>query len=164
MKTPLLVTTVLAALAVAAGTARAGGPVVTAGTGCSVQCISKALVTTTATAAKVELATTAPASLLVYAAGRTVSVTASSPLKVAFFTGLEPDTSYTIVVTATDLQGRKQVRQGSFRTLKVETTGHAAPVGVDSGLGCAAQCIDRALFTQTKPTATLANIDIGTST
>ena len=55
---------VVAALSMAAGTASATSPpTCTAGQGCSIQCISKAAVTATATSAKVELATTVPANL-----------------------------------------------------------------------------------------------------
>ena len=51
---------IAAALAAAAGTARAddGGPQIAAGTGCAVQCVKKAAMTATASGAKVELETT----------------------------------------------------------------------------------------------------------
>src|SRR5262249_38678844 len=38
------------------------------------------------------------------------------------------------------------------------------PNTIDSGLGCSAQCITRALFTQTAPAASIANADLATST
>jgi hypothetical protein len=167
-----------AALALA-GTATASGPIISAGTGCAVQCITKALVTPTTTTAKVELATTVTAHLTVSIAKqtsgtttggfvapswKTVSISAFSPSKTAWFSGLEPETTYAIVVKATDLKGQKASQQGTFETLEVETTGQAGPGQLDSGLGCAAQCIERALFTQTKPAASVANVDIETST
>jgi hypothetical protein len=169
----------LAALSLAAGTASATSPpVITAGPGCSVQCISKAAVTATATAAKVELATTVPANLKVTvskaASGgngglvanqvRTVAVSATSPLKTAFFLGLQPDTTYTIAVRATDLQGRSSVRNGTFRTLPIKTTGLGGPDTLDSGLGCSVQCITKALVTQQQPDASSARVDIRTAT
>jgi hypothetical protein len=170
----------VAALALGASTASAaGGPGLTAGTGCAVQCIKKALVTATATAAKVELETTVSAHLRVSVVkqststtaggfttnqAKSVAVSAFSPNKTAFFLGLEPDTTYVIVVRATDLQQRRTTREGTFRTLPVKTNGNAGPGNIDSGLGCAAQCIERALFTQRPPAASIADVDIRAST
>lgn len=171
--------TLVAGLSVAAGTATATSPPISAGPGCSVQCISKAAVTATATAAKVELATTVPAHLKVtvakQAAGgngglvanqaKTVNVSAASPLKTAFFLGLEPDTVYSISVRATDLQGRSSVRHGTFETLPIKTTpGVGGPGAIDSGLGCSQQCILKALVTQKQPDGMTARIDVRTST
>jgi len=168
----------LSALALA-GTATASGPIFSAGTGCAVQCITKALVTPTTTTAKVELATTVTAALTVSIAKqssasttggfaaptwKTVSIPAFSPSKTAWFSGLEPDTTYAIVVRATDLKGQKASQQGTFKTLEVKTTGQAGPDQIDSGVGCAAQCIEHALFTQTKPAVSVANVDIETAT
>ena len=66
----------LAALTIVAGTASAAeGPTFTAGTGCAAQCIEKALVTVTATSAKVELETTVLAHLTVYVTKQTKSTT-----------------------------------------------------------------------------------------
>lgn len=168
----------VAALSVAVGTASAGPPTLTAGQGCSVQCISKAAVSATATAAKVELATTLPAHLRVtvsrpvtggdggFAANqaRTVSISAFSPSKTAYFPGLDPDTRYTIVVRATDLEGRSSTRSGMFKTLPIKTNGYDGPDTIDSGLGCSKQCITRALVSQKQPDGTSARIDIRTST
>ena len=172
----------VAALSVVAGTASATTPppTISAGPGCSVQCVSKAAVTTTATAAKVELATTVPAHLKVtvskQAAGgtgglvtsqqaKTVHVAYNSPLKVAVFLGLAPDTVYSISVWATDFQGRASVRRGTFKTLPIKTTpGIGGPGTIDSGLGCSKQCIVKALVSQKQPDGTTALIDIKTST
>ena len=169
----------VAALSIAAGTASATSPpTFTAGQGCSIQCISKAAVTATATSAKVELATTVPANLEVtvgkQATGgnggfvanqaKTVSVSANSPLKTAFFLNLEPDRTYAISVRATDLQGRSSVRSGSFKTLPYKTTGHSGSNTLDTGLGCSQQCITKALVSQKQPDGTSARIEIKTST
>ncbi|MGH3128260.1 MAG: hypothetical protein ACRDPX_10095 [Gaiellaceae bacterium] len=170
----------VAALSIAAGTATATSPpVLTAGQGCSVQCISKAAVTATATAAKVELATTVPAHLkvtvrkqatgdnggLIANQAKTVHVSSNSPLKTAFFLGLEPDTVYAISVQATDFQGRSSTRSGTFKTLPIKTTpGIGGPGTIDSGLGCSKQCITKALVSQNQPAGTTARLDIRTST
>jgi hypothetical protein len=169
----------VAALSIAAGTASAESPpTLSAGPGCSVQCISKAAVTATATAAKVELATTVVAHLKVTVSkqatggnggfvanqAKTVSVSAFSPHKTAYFLGLEPDTTYTIAVRATDLQDRSSVRSGTFKTLPIKTTGVGGPNQIDSGLGCSRQCITKALVSQKQPEGTTARIDVRTST
>ena len=170
----------VAALSIAAGTASATSPpVLTAGPGCSVQCVSKAAVTVTATAAKVELATTVPAHLkvtvrkqptggnggLVANQAKTVHVSYNSPVKTAFFLGLEPNTLYAIAVEATDFQGRSSVRSGTFKTLPIKTTpGIGGPGTIDSGLGCSKQCITKALVSQSQPDGTTARLDIRTST
>jgi hypothetical protein len=169
----------VAALSVTVGSASAvSPPVLTAGQGCSVQCVSKAAVTVTATSAKVELATTVPANLRVTVGkqqsgngggfvanqAKTVIVTATSPHRVAYFLQLEPETTYAIVVKATDLQGRSSSRSGTFRTLPIKTTGVAKPGGIASNVGCSAQCITKALVSQTKPDASRARVDVRTST
>ena len=169
----------LGALSVAADTASATSPpTFTAGQGCSVQCVSKAAVTATATAAKVELATTVPAHLKVTVRkqpmggnggfvanqAKTVHISVNSPLKTAFFLGLEPDTVYAISVWATDIQGRASVRTGTFKTLPIKTTpGIGGPGTIDSVLGCSKQCITKALVSQRQPDGTSARIDIRTS-
>jgi hypothetical protein len=169
----------VAALSIAAGTASATSPpTLTAGLGCSVQCVSKAAVTVTATSAKVELATTVPANLkvtvsktqggngggLVANQAKTVSVAASSTHRTAYFLELEPDTTYSIIVRATDLQGRSSSRSGTFKTLPFKTTGVAKPGGIASNVGCSEQCIKRALVSQQKPDAERARIDVATTT
>jgi hypothetical protein len=175
-----LAAALVAALSVAAGTASATSPpVISAGPGCSVQCISKAAVTAHATAAKVELASTVTASFKVTVAkqasggngglvanqAKTVDVSANSPIKIAIFLGLEPDTTYAISVRATDLQGRSSVRHGTFKTLPIKVNpGVGGPGTIDSGLGCSKQCIVKALVSQQQPDGTTARIDIRTTT
>jgi hypothetical protein len=176
-----LAAALVAALSIAAGTASATSPpVLTAGPGCSVQCVSKAAVTAHATAAKVELATTVPAHLKVTVSkqatggngglvassqAKTVHISYNSPLKLALFLGLEPDTVYRISVWATDLEGRASVRHGTFKTLPIKVTpGVGGPGTIDSGLGCSKQCIVKALVSQQQPDGTRARIDVRTST
>ena len=170
----------VAMLALATGTASADdGPIFSAGTGCAVQCIKKAVVTPTSTSATVELETTVPARLTVSITKQTTGTTtggltaeltktariwAFARHPKASFDGLEPDTTYAIVVKATDLKQQTAYQKGTFKTLPVKTQGHAGPTTIDSGLGCAAECIETALFTQVKPAASIANVDLRTST
>jgi hypothetical protein len=183
-RTGILATSALAALAAAlafcAGTARADSPPITAGTGCSVQCVKKALVTATAGSAKVEIETTVVAVVTVSvgrqpSSGSPGSLTASSVktiklympagvTRTATFEGLEPDTAYSIALKATDVHGQSTTRNGTFKTLPVKTNGIGGPGGIDSGLGCSVQCITRALFTQAPPNAGIANVDLKTAT
>jgi hypothetical protein len=183
-RTGILATSALAALAAtlafAAGTARADDPPITAGTGCSVQCVKKALVTATASSAKVEIETTVLAVVEVSVSkqpsgGSPGSLTASSVKAVklympagvtrtASFDGLEPDTTYSIALKATDGHGQSSRRTGTFKTLPVKTNGIGGPGGLDSGAGCSAQCITQALFTQAPPNGSIANVDLKTAT
>ena len=167
-------------LALATGTASAdGGPIISAGTGCAVQCITKAVVTPTSTTATVELETTVPARLTVSitkqtpgttTGGLTAQLTKTDHIWAfarhpkASFDDLEPDTTYAIVVKATDLMQQTASQKGTFKTLPVKAQGPVGPSTLDSGLGCAAECIETALFTQVKPAASIANIDLRTST
>ncbi|MGZ8781984.1 MAG: hypothetical protein ACXWZB_00640 [Gaiellaceae bacterium] len=167
------------ALTLATSSAAAGGPIISAGTGCAVQCIEKALVVPTSTSATVELKTTVLAHLtvsitkqvvptttggLVAPQTRTVSISAFAPAKVAWFADLEPETTYAIVVKAIDLKGQRASRSGIFATLPVKAQGHSPVGGFDSGAGCAAQCIQKALFTQSQPAASIARLDVRTAT
>src|SRR5262245_56990976 len=63
----------LGAVLAGAATAAADGPIIGAGGGCALQCIEQALVTTTSTAAKVELRTSVATKMVMTA--RRVSVT-----------------------------------------------------------------------------------------
>ncbi len=170
----------VAALAIAAGTAAAAvGPTLTVGTGCAAQCITRAAVTVTATSAQVELKTTVLAHLTVYVTRQTAPSTTGGltssqtrkvylspflPNRTASFEGLEPDTTYTILVKATDLKNQTATRQGTFRTLPVKTTGLGGPDTIDSGLGCSVQCITKAQISQKAPAASVATVDIATAT
>jgi hypothetical protein len=170
----------LAAAAIAANTAGATGgpPGYTSGTQCAVQCITKALVTTTATAAKVEIATTVPTKLAVSVAKapaggnaggvaaqpKTVTTASLALSRTVFFLNLDPDTTYSIAVKASDAYGQTATRLGSFKTLAIKTNGLGGPDTIDSGLGCSVACITKALFTQTRPYASMANVELATAT
>jgi hypothetical protein len=174
---------IAAALAAAAGTARAddGGPQITAGTGCVVQCVKKAAVTATASGAKVELETTVVTVVTVWVARQATgnpppgTLTASQAkvvklylpagaTRTASFDGLEPDTTYAIGVKATDVHGKSSTRTGTFKTLPVKTNGLGGPDTIDSGLGCSVQCITKALFGQAPPDGSVANAVLKTAT
>lgn len=154
-----LLASVLAALALSAA-ATAGGPVISAGYGCAVSCIQSALVTPTASSASVEVKTSVPASVTVtvarvgaspgYAAGpapKHVSVPPFVTTRTVLVAGLEPETSYRIVVSARDLQGRAQTRSGTFTTRAVEVAVQLPDLGLSSGLGCKADCIEQGTLT-----------------
>jgi hypothetical protein len=112
-RTSILTTSALAVLAaafaVAAGTARADdGPQITAGTGCSVQCVKQAIVTPTASSAKVQVETKVTAYVTVSvkkqsSGGSTGTLTTSQEqvdhvtvpgghMRTLVFSDLEPDT------------------------------------------------------------------------
>ena len=181
-RTSILMASSIAALALAGGTARAddGGPQITAGTGCAVQCVKKAAVAATASSAKVELETTVVSVVTVWVAkqvnGNPPGTLTASQAKVvqlylpagatrtASFDGLEPDTTYAIGVKATDVHGKSSTRTGTFKTLPVKTNGLGGPDTIDSGLGCSVQCITKALFGQAPPDGSVATAELKTST
>lgn len=128
--------------------------------GCSASCIRSATVVPFPNRAKFVVKTHTPARIQVvvrtpevagFAGGglTTGAIVASRSsgrrFRTAFGTlvrGLQPDTAYAISVAATDSQGRKTVRSGTFRTPHVQTIGAAAGAGtLASDAGCAAQCI-----------------------
>ena len=148
----------LAALALAAGTAAAppapGPGQVTAGTGCAVQCVVKALVTPTASYANVAIETSVPTKVQVIAfraaapgADATFHSSTLATQRSVFLPGLKPDTTYQILVKATDAQGRSDSRQGSFKTRKVESAVETGIGTIKSNVGCSIQCVRKALFT-----------------
>lgn len=167
-----IATVTLAALALAAGTAAAppvpGPGQVTAGTGCSVHCIVKALVTPTASYANIAIETSVPTNVQVIAfraAGPGADATFHSSIlatqRSVFLPGLKPDTTYQIYVKATDAQGRSEARQGSFKTRKVETAVDTGIGNIKSNVGCSIQCVRKALFTHVGGTE--ATIEVETN-
>ena len=147
---------VVSALALAAGTAAAppapGPGQITAGTGCAVQCVVKALVTPTASYANVAIETSVPTKIQVIvfrAAGADATFHSSilATQRSVFLPGLKPDTTYQILVKATDAQGRSDSRQGSFKTRKVESAVDTGIGTIKSNVGCSIQCVRKALFT-----------------
>ena len=165
-----LITALAAAFAATAASASAAtGPVEGAAGGCAVQCIEQALVTPTASSAKVEIATAVPTRVLVtvrlLAAAQPVAVRQGRLLRrsrVLAVTGLQPERTYRITVAATDGAGHRASRSGTFRTRAVQTTGQSGPGGLSSGLGCSAKCITKAVPVQIGPTAAL--LEVRTST
>lgn len=154
-----LLASVLAALALSAA-ATAGGPGLSAGYGCALACIESALVTPTASSATVEVKTSVRTSVSVtatkigaslgFAAGpapQHVSVAPFLTNRTVLLAGLEPETSYRIVVSARDLQGRVQTRSGTFTTRKVKVAVDLPDVGFSAGLGCKADCIEKGRLT-----------------
>jgi hypothetical protein len=164
-----IVSAIVTALAFAAGTA-AAPPVpvpsqVTAGTGCAVQCVLKALVTPTASYANVAIETSVPTKIKIVLFRSQVDKTVESSgfyaQRSVFLSGLMPDTTYQILVKATDAQGRTDSRHGSFKTRKVET---AIPTGIGnikSNVGCSIQCVRKALFTHVSGTDAKIEIETG---
>lgn len=155
----MLIATIAGALALAGGAAASGGPTLIADTGCSTQCITKALVTATASSAEVEVVTSVPASVTVSVAkagtapGGLTSGQAPHLTVPPFVTTrtivvprLEPATTYRIVVTAKDIKGRTATRVGTFVTRAVQVAVETPDPGLSAGLGCKAACIERALL------------------
>ncbi len=158
----------VAALALAAATAAAppvpGPGVITAGTGCSVQCVVKALVTATASYANVAIETSVPTKIQVIAfraagpgADATFHSSTLATQRSVFLPGLKPATTYQILVKATDAQGRSDKRQGVFKTRAVEAAVETGSGNIKSNVGCSVQCVRKALFTHVGGTdATIA--------
>ncbi len=170
-----LIGSLVAGLALTASTTAATGPgAVTTGPGCAVACIESALVTTTASSASVEVRTSVPASVTVavskldaklgLAAGQK-HVSAASYLKVrtVLFPGLEPETTYRIVVSARDIAGKAQTRSGTFATKRVEVAVEQPDLGLSAGLGCKAACIEKALLTNDASVPGRVHLEMRTS-
>ena len=158
--------------ATASSAAAESGPVEGAAGGCAIQCIEKALVTSTASSAKVEIATAVPTRVVVTARrlklGRVdgPAITRVGRLlrrtRALSFGGLDPERRYAITVAATDAAGHTASRSGAFSTRAVQTTGQTGPGGLSSGLGCSAKCITKAVPVQVGPTAALFEVKTST--
>ena len=176
--TPLAVAAVLAA---APGAAEAAPTNFSSGLGCAAECVDSALVQTTVSAARIDVKTDTPARIEVvirkrtamggsdpggFTTGAIVATRESGAAPTRSFTTfvmtLEPDTLYAISVAATDAEGRRSTRGGTFRTKQPQTVG-----GVDgadtlkSDAGCSAQCITRVDATAG---VTAAKFDVATNT
>ena len=126
-----LAATVVGALTGTVSASAGDGPTIVAPGGCALQCIQKALVTVTSTAAKVEFRTTVPTKIVVTArrlsstgglAGPPDASAKGQTLKterMLFLLRLRPKTTYRIVVSATDAEGHVASRSGTFATLPV---------------------------------------------
>jgi hypothetical protein len=167
-----LAAAILGALTGTVSASADGGPIVVAPGGCALQCIQKALVTVTSTAARVDFRTTVPTKIVVTArrlsstgglvAGPPDASATGQTLKterMLFLLGLLPKTTYRIVVSATDAEGHVAIRSGTFATLAVAAaidTGGAG--GFSSGLGCSVQCIQKAVPVGIGPTAAVFEV------
>src|SRR5262245_61095236 len=128
----IVVTALAGALALAGGALAVDG--FSARLGCSANCITSALVPPTPSSATVTVETDVPASVTATVAEQDVQLglAATTPApkhqtlpafatsRTVLFAGLEPDTTYRIVVKARDRQGRTNVRVGRFKTRKVQ--------------------------------------------
>ena len=139
----------------AAGTGTAPGGF-TAGPGCSVSCITSAVVTPTAASASVKVTTSVSTSATVsvrrldaqfgLAAGpqpTDIVLPTFAMTRTVLFPALSPETSYRISVTARDMAGKKETRTGTFKTLAVKVAIDLPDLDLSAGLGCKADCIER---------------------
>lgn len=167
--------TVVAALALCAA-ATAGGPSLSAGYGCAVPCIESAIVTATASSASVQVKTSVPASVTVRAskldaqlglaagpAPRDIVVPSFQTLRTVLLPGLDPATTYRIVVSARDLQGRVHTRSGTFTTREVQVAVPSPTTGLSAGLGCQADCIEAGTLTSDATVAGRARLALRSS-
>jgi hypothetical protein len=159
-------TAAVVAAAALAGTSNAGAlpatsgggspqPIgLSAGSGCSISCVTSAIVTPTASSASVRVVTDVPTSVAVVVTkldqqlGLTTGVQPKPKVLATFqtvrtvvFTGLEAETRYRIAVTARDRAGHKEIRTGTFKTRAVKVAVDLPDIGLSAGLGCKADCI-----------------------
>jgi hypothetical protein len=150
-----------------------GGPGEAAAGGCALQCIEKALVTSTTSSAKIEIVTSVSTKVTVTvrklpgAFSGPVDASAQGPLfntkRTLYLYGLQPGSAYRIVVSATDASGRTASRSGRFDTREVEPAVDPGVGGLAAGLGCSAKCITKAAPVQIGPTAALFEVKTNTS-
>lgn len=156
----ILLATTVAALALCAASTAGTGPAISAGLGCGVACIKSAIVTPTASSARVDVRTSVPASVTVKVtkadaqlgltggpAYKDVVVPPLAKIRTVLVPGLQPDTAYRIVVSARDFQGRIETRSGTFTTRKVKVSVDVPDLGLSSGLGCKVDCLERGTLT-----------------
>ena len=150
-------------------TSAAEGPVEGAAGGCALQCIEKALVTTTTTKAKVVIQTAVPAKVVVTARRLSSSGRIDGPVikavgptlirsRTLFLYSLQPERTYRIIVSATDAAEHTATQSGKFKTRHVQTTGLPGAGGLSSGLGCSAKCITKAVPVHIGPTAAMFDV------
>jgi hypothetical protein len=150
-------------------------PIYAVSGGCAIQCIEKALVSTTASTARVDIGTSVPTKVAVTArrVSSTGGLVAAPPdaavsgmlflkSRTVVLRDLQPKTAYRIVVSATDIAGRRASRTGSFETRPVETAMEPPVGGYSSGVGCSQKCITKAVPVAVGPTAAL--FEVATST
>ena len=138
-----LAATLAVALAIALPASAGGGPGEAAAGGCALQCIEKALVTATASSAKVEIVTSVPTKVKVTARKLPtpflgpVDASATGPSlntkRALFLYGLQQKSTYRITVSATDASGRTATRSGTFRRARWRRPSTRAPAGSRPG-------------------------------
>lgn len=164
---------VIAAFAAPPASAATGPTTEGAGGGCTLQCIEKALVTTTASSAKVAIETSVPTKVVVTVRrlsrfgridGPAIKAVGTQLVasRTLYVYGLDPKRRYWIGVEATDTTGHTASRNGKFWTREAQTAGLPAAGDLSSGLGCSVKCITKAVPVQIGPTAAL--FEVGTST
>ena len=170
-----ILSTVVAALALTGGALAVDG--FSAGLGCSANCIKEAIVTPTASSATVAVKTDVLASVTATVTEQDVefglaaappapkheSVPAFAMSRTILFGGLEPDTRYRIAVKARDQQGRINTRVGTFKTRAVQVAIDQPGFGFDSGAGCSAKCIQKALVRKHATQVGRVDFDIQTA-
>ena len=168
-----LLASAAALLAVAIPSAAAGeGPTEGAPGGCALQCIEKALVTATASSAKLDIVTAVRARVTVTARRLAPNGTVDGPAITVYgrflvksrtmtLRNLQPKRTYAVNVAATDAAGHEATRNGKFTTRAPETTGLPTAGGFTSGAGCSSKCITKAVPLHIGPTAGL--FEIGTN-
>ena len=145
-----LIGAVLAAAAFTPTSAHAAGPQIDSGLGCAAACIDQALLEPNAHSVRVRVRTEVPAKIVAGVRKRAIGDSPYLDSSSSMFRttrwltrleGLEPDRLYEFEISATDAQGRTYHRVTTFRTKELQSLGDDLPNSVDSGAGCAAQCI-----------------------
>jgi hypothetical protein len=141
---------VILAAGALAGPAAAHASQFTNGPSCAVSCIDSALIEPHTGSFGVSVRTDTPARIfigvqrLLQPENSWLDWARSGPGHTRWanhLTGLQPDTTYKVTVSATDSMSRTDKRTTFFRTLAVQTAGHGGPGGVQSNVGCSVQCI-----------------------
>ena len=120
------------------------------GPSCAVSCITSALIEPHTGSFGIDVHTDTPARIfigvqrLTQPEGSWIDWARSEPGRTTWgnhLTGLQPDTTYKVTVSATDALSRTEKRTTFFHTLAVQTAVPVGPGGVQSNVGCSQQCI-----------------------
>jgi Sigma-70, region 4/CARDB len=133
-------------------------------------------VTTTAASASVEVKTSVPAAVTVKAskldaqlglaagpAPKDVVVPSFQTIRTVLLPGLEPATTYRIVVSARDMQGYVHTRSGTFTTREVKVAVPTPTGNLAAGLGCKADCIEKGTLTSDPSVPGRAGLELESS-
>jgi hypothetical protein len=140
----------LALPAPASASPPAGDGQFSTGPSCAVSCITSALIEPHTESFGLDVHTDTPARIFIgvqhlgQPEGSWVDWAMSEPGRTRWgnhLTGLQPDTTYKVTVSATDALSRTEKRTTYFRTLAVQTAVPVGPDDVQSGVGCSQQCI-----------------------